>query len=194
MRIFVLDNYDSFTFNLVQALRVHGAEVDVARNDELSVDEVLARKPTHLVISPGPGRPEDAGISVELVHRALAERLPLLGVCLGHQSMVAALGGKIVAARHLMHGKHSDISHDGRGLFEGLPNPLRVGRYHSLAAATPLPPGLEITARTEDGDVMAVRHTRHPAWGVQFHPESILTPDGDRLLGNFVALSRHQVD
>ena len=193
MRIFVLDNYDSFTFNLVQSLQVLGAQVDVARNNEVTVAGVLHRRPTHLVLSPGPGRPEDAGISVALAEAAMDVGVPLLGVCLGLQAMVIALGGRVVRARRLMHGKCSDIQHDGRDLFDGLHNPMTVGRYHSLAASSPLPDALQIFASTDDGDIMAVRHRHRPAWGVQFHPESILTPAGDALLRNFLLASGNRL-
>lgn len=185
MRVLLIDNYDSFTFNLVQSLEVAGARVDVVRNDRLSVPQALDWGATHLMISPGPGRPEDAGITLPLLRAALG-RLPILGVCLGHQALVCGLGGTIGAAKRLMHGKASRVRHTGAGLFEGLPQPMTVGRYHSLAAHA-LPAALEATAWAEDGEVMAVRHRTQPAWGVQFHPESILTPDGDALLARFLA-------
>ena len=186
MRVLLIDNYDSFTFNLVQALEVAGAAVDVVRNDALTVEEALAHGATHLMISPGPGRPEDAGITMPLLGAAIG-RLPLLGVCLGHQALVCVLGGTVGAAKRLMHGKASSIEHSGAGLFEGLPRPMTVGRYHSLAAHS-LPDELEATAWAEDGEIMAVEHRSAPAWGVQFHPESVLTPNGDALLGRFLAL------
>lgn len=186
VKILMIDNYDSFTFNLVQYLQVLGADVRVHRNDTLSVDQAVALAPTHLVISPGPGDPDDAGISKALIERVLGQ-LPILGVCLGHQSLCEVLGGAVVPARALMHGKSSRIRHDGRGIFAGLPDPLQVGRYHSLAVRD-LPDCLQVSARTDDGEIMAVRHTEHAAVGVQFHPESILTPQGMDLLRNFLQL------
>jgi anthranilate synthase/aminodeoxychorismate synthase-like glutamine amidotransferase len=183
----MIDNYDSFTYNLVQAFRELGAELLVHRNDALSVEEAAALECTHLVISPGPGRPSAAGISVPLI-RAMAGRVPILGVCLGHQAIVEAFGGSIHRAPELMHGKSSEIEHDGAGVFTGLPEPLEVGRYHSLAAgADDLPDELDVTARTRDGIIMGVRHQSLPVEGVQFHPESVLTPDGPRLMANFLA-------
>ena len=186
-RILLIDNYDSFSFNLVQAFREFGAEVLVFRNDKISVDDAMGLEPTHLVISPGPGNPSDAGVSLEMI-RAFTGRIPVLGVCLGHQSIVAAFGGTIVPAIELMHGKTSDIQHDGQGIFVGLPQPMRVGRYHSLAACrSDLPDDLMVTARTRDGEIMGVRHRRAAVEGVQFHPESVLTPDGPALMQNFIA-------
>ncbi len=186
-RLLLIDNYDSFTYNLVQAFLVLGAEVLVYRNDAISVDEARALAPTHLCISPGPGTPYDAGISMEMI-RAFAGRIPVLGVCLGHQSIVEVFGGKVVRAGRLMHGKTSMVHHDGAGLFADLPLPCEVGRYHSLIAAPEtLPPELVITARTPEGEIMGVRHRDLAVQGVQFHPESILTPHGPRLLGNFLA-------
>lgn len=187
-RVLLLDNYDSFTFNLVQALQVLGAEVYVPRNDAITVADALAWRPSHVVISPGPGRPEDAGISEALITACL-DRHPLLGVCLGHQALVQVLGGEVGAARRLMHGKASPITHTNTGLFAGLPQPMAVGRYHSLAA-TRVPADLEVTARTADGEVMAVAHRAHPVFGVQFHPESVLTPEGDALLARFLGVDR----
>jgi anthranilate synthase/aminodeoxychorismate synthase-like glutamine amidotransferase len=185
----MIDNYDSFTYNLVQAFRELGAELIVHRNDALTVEEAAALDCTHLVVSPGPGRPADAGISVPLI-RALAGRVPILGVCLGHQAIVEAFGGSIQRAPELMHGKSSEIEHDGAGVFAGLPEPLVVGRYHSLAAgADDLPAVLDVTARTRDGIIMGVRHESLPVEGVQFHPESVLTPDGPRLMANFLAVA-----
>ncbi len=184
MRVLLVDNYDSFAYNLVQALRVLGAQVDVFRNDACSVEEALERKPDRFVISPGPCTPAEAGISVELCRRA---EVPLLGVCLGHQSLAAAFGGRVVRAGRILHGKTSPIRHDGHGLFAGLPDPFIAARYHSLEA-TELPDCLEVCARTEDrGELMAVRHRERPLYGVQFHPESYLTPDGPALLRNFLA-------
>jgi len=189
-RILLIDNYDSFTYNLVQAFLVLGADVDVLRNDEISVDEARALDPTHLVISPGPGRPDDAGVSLQMIG-AFAGHIPVLGVCLGHQSIVQHFGGKVIAAKSLMHGKTSLVEHDGKGLFAGLPNPFEAGRYHSLAAeSSSLPDVLEVTARTAEGEIMGVRHTGYNVVGVQFHPESVLTPDGPDLLDNFLRLVR----
>ena len=186
VRMLLIDNYDSFTYNLVQAFAAHGAEVMVYRNDAIDVDEALALAPTHLVISPGPGRPEDAGVSLAMIE-AFAGKIPVLGVCLGHQSIVQAYGGEIVRAARLMHGKTSMVSHDGQSIFAGLPQPFEVGRYHSLCAEQDsLPEVLEITAQTDRGEIMGVRHKTLPVEGVQFHPESVLTPEGDRLLANFM--------
>ena len=188
VRMLLIDNYDSFTYNLVQAFAAHGADVSVYRNDAISVAEGLALAPTHLVISPGPGRPEDAGVSLAMIG-AFAGRVPILGVCLGHQSIVQQQGGEIVRAERLMHGKTSSVRHDGRTVFEGLPQPFEVGRYHSLCAQhESLPDTLEITAQTERGEIMGVRHKTLPIEGVQFHPESVLTPDGDDLMVNFMRL------
>jgi len=191
-RLLLIDNYDSFTYNLVQAFLVLGAEVRVYRNDELGVDQALALSPTHLCISPGPGRPDDAGVSLAML-AAFERRVPILGVCLGHQSLVQHCGGRIVPAGRLMHGKTSLISHDGRTLYAGLSQPFQAGRYHSLAAeAASLPAVLEVSARSERGEIMGVRHRQLPLEGVQFHPESVLTPEGNRLLGNFLALAAVQ--
>jgi para-aminobenzoate synthetase component 2 len=188
-RLLLIDNYDSFTYNLVQAFLVLGADVHVYRNDAMTVDEALAFAPSHLCISPGPGTPYDAGVSMDMI-RAFAGRLPVLGVCLGHQSIVEVFGGKVVRAGRLMHGKTSMIQHDGHTLFEGLPQPCEVGRYHSLIAAPEtLPPELEVSARTAEGEIMGVRHRTLMVEGVQFHPESILTPDGPALMKNFLGFS-----
>jgi anthranilate synthase/aminodeoxychorismate synthase-like glutamine amidotransferase len=188
-RLLLIDNYDSFTYNLVQAFRILGGEVLVHRNDRISVDEARRLEPTHLCISPGPGTPRDAGVSIAMIE-AFAGRIPVLGVCLGHQSMVEAFGGRVVRAGRLMHGKTSQIAHDSRGVFAGLPQPCEVGRYHSLIAqAGSLPDTLEVSARTPEGEIMAARHRRFAVEGVQFHPESVLTPDGPRLLENFLRLS-----
>jgi para-aminobenzoate synthetase component 2 len=188
-RLLLIDNYDSFTYNLVQAFLVLGADVHVYRNDAMTVDEAIAFAPSHLCISPGPGTPYDAGVSMDMI-RAFAGRLPVLGVCLGHQSIVEVFGGKVVRAGRLMHGKTSVIEHDGRTLFAGLPQPCEVGRYHSLIAAPEtMPPELEVSARTREGEIMAVRHRTAMVEGVQFHPESILTPDGPALLRNFLGLA-----
>ena len=182
--LLVIDNYDSFTYNLVHLFEQLGAEVRVFRNDALSVDEAEQLAPSQLVVSPGPGRPVDAGISVELIRR-LGLRVPTLGVCLGHQAIVEAFGGEVGQARALLHGKASSVEHDGKGVFAGLPQGLDAGRYHSLAA-TRVPDELEISARTPDGEVMGVRHRELPIEGVQFHPESVLTPLGPDLLRNFL--------
>jgi len=184
--LLLIDNYDSFTYNLVQAFLVLGAEVLVYRNDAIGVEEARALAPSHLCISPGPGTPYDAGISMDMI-RAFAGQVPVLGVCLGHQSIVEVFGGKVVRAGRLMHGKTSPVQHDGAGLFADLPQPCEVGRYHSLIAAPEmLPPELIVSARTPEGEIMGVRHRKLLVEGVQFHPESILTPHGPRLLGNFL--------
>jgi anthranilate synthase component 2 len=182
--ILLVDNYDSFTYNLAHLFQELGAEVTVIRNDAIDADGAERLAPSHLVISPGPGRPEDAGASVEIVRR-LGSHVPTLGVCLGHQTIVEAYGGEVGRAQRLLHGKPSAVSHDGRGVFEGLPDPLEGGRYHSLAA-TRVPEELEVCATAEDGEVMAVRHRTHPVLGIQFHPESVLTPDGPALGRNFL--------
>ena len=188
VRMLLIDNYDSFTYNLVQAFAAHGAEVMVYRNDMITVDEGIALKPTHLVISPGPGRPEDAGVSLEMI-AAFAGKVPVLGVCLGHQSIVQQQGGEIVRAERLMHGKTSEISHDGKSVFEGISQPFEVGRYHSLCAEIEsLPDTLEITAKTDSGVIMGVRHKSLQIEGVQFHPESVLTPEGETLMTNFMRM------
>ena len=184
MRILVLDNYDSFTWNLVHLFEERGAEVHVHRNDAITVEGAKALRPDRIVISPGPGRPEDAGLSLELV-RALGPEVPTLGVCLGHQAIVQAFGGAVGQARSLLHGKASRIHHDGQGVFARLPDEIEVGRYHSLAAVT-VPDDLVVTARTDDGEVMGVRHVSYPVEGVQFHPESVLTTDGKQLIRNFL--------
>ncbi len=185
-RLLLIDNYDSFTYNLVQAFLVLGADVLVYRNDAIAMEEAHALAPTHLCISPGPGTPYDAGISMDMI-RAFAGRVPVLGVCLGHQSIVEVFGGKVVRAGRLMHGKTSMVHHDGKGVFADLPQPCEVGRYHSLIAARQsLPAELIVSARTAEGEIMGVRHRDLAVEGVQFHPESILTPEGPRLLGNFL--------
>jgi para-aminobenzoate synthetase component 2 len=185
-RLLLIDNYDSFTYNLVQAFLILGAEVSVYRNDALTTEAALALAPTHLCISPGPGTPADAGVSMDMI-RAFAARIPVLGVCLGHQSIVQVLGGTIVRAPRLMHGKTSRVQHDERTLFAGLPQQCEVGRYHSLIASPDdVPAELEISARTAEGEIMAVRHRTLNVEGVQFHPESILTPAGPALMGNFL--------
>ena len=185
-RLLLIDNYDSFTYNLVQAFMVLGAEVLVHRNDRISVDEARALQPTHLCISPGPGTPYDAGVSMQMI-AAFAGQVPVLGVCLGHQSLVEVFGGKVVRAARLMHGKTSYVHHDGRGILAGLPEPFEAGRYHSLIAQPQsLPDVLEVAARTDEGEIMAVRHRDLAVEGVQFHPESVLTPQGSLLMDNFL--------
>jgi anthranilate synthase/aminodeoxychorismate synthase-like glutamine amidotransferase len=187
-RLLLIDNYDSFTYNLVQAFLMLGAEVDVRRNDEISTTEALALRHTHLVISPGPGTPRDAGVSLAMIE-AFAGRVPIFGVCLGHQSLVEAFGGRVVRAGRLMHGKVSPVQHDGRGLFANLPQDFAAGRYHSLIAEpASFPDVLEVTARTPEGEIMGLRHRTLPIEGVQFHPESVLTPLGPELMGNFLRL------
>ena len=183
--LLMIDNYDSFTYNLVHLFQELGAEVRVFRNDAITPDEAEQLAPSHVVISPGPGRPADAGVSVDVIQR-LGPRVPTLGVCLGHQAIVAAFGGEVGQARALLHGKSSPIEHDGKGIFAGLPANFEAGRYHSLAALN-VPAELEVTARTPDGEVMGVRHRELPIEGVQFHPESVLTPLGHELAGNFLS-------
>ena len=190
--VFVLDNYDSFTYNLVQYLGELGAEVMVRRNDQVTVDEIVALRPDRVLISPGPCTPAEAGISVDLIRRG-AGKFPILGVCLGHQSIGAAFGGAVLRARTLMHGKTSRIEHDGRTVFSGLPSPMEATRYHSLVVSEQnLPAELEISAHTKDADgstvIMGLRHRRYPVEGVQFHPESVLTGNGKELLRNFLNL------
>ena len=180
----MIDNYDSFTYNLVHLFEELGAEVVTVRNDAITADEAAALAPDRLVVSPGPGRPADAGVSIEVIRR-LGESTRTLGVCLGHQAIVEAFGGTVGQARALLHGKASVVTHDGRGVYEGLPDELEVGRYHSLAA-TEVPDELTVTAQTADGEVMGVRHARLPIEGVQFHPESVLTPLGPELARNFL--------
>ncbi len=182
--ILLIDNYDSFTYNLVHLFQELGAEVVVRRNDQLDAGEAERMAPSHLVVSPGPGRPSESGATVEIVRR-LAPTTPTLGVCLGHQAIVEAFGGEIGQARRLVHGKASAVSHDGHGIFAGLPQDFQAGRYHSLAA-TRVPKELEVSATTEDGEVMGVRHRELRVDGVQFHPESVLTPDGPQLCRNFL--------
>ena len=185
-RLLLIDNYDSFTYNLVQAFLVLDAQVMVYRNDAIDVRMAHGKDPTHLVISPGPGRPSDAGVSLAMIDY-FAGKIPILGVCLGHQCMVEHFGGEIVAAASLMHGKTSQISHDGRNVYRSLPNPFEAGRYHSLAARRDrVPAALKVTAQTAEGEIMGVRHQHLPVEGVQFHPESVLTPHGPALLKNFL--------
>ena len=185
-KLLLIDNYDSFTYNLVQAFLILGAEVHVHRNDEITVEAARAFAPTHLCISPGPGTPYEAGVSMDMI-RAFAGVVPVFGVCLGHQSIVEVFGGKVVRAGRLMHGKTSSIRHDGLELFAGLPQPCEVGRYHSLIAQPEsMPAELLVTARTEQDEIMGVRHQTLMVEGVQFHPESVLTPDGPALMANFL--------
>ena len=188
--VFVLDNYDSFTYNLVQYLGELGSRVEVRRNDEVTVAEIEAMHPDSIVVSPGPCTPQDAGISIDLI-RHFADKVPMLGVCLGHQAIGAAFGGQVVRARKLMHGKTSQVEHDGKTIFSGLPSPMTATRYHSLIVAEDgLPGDLEVSAWTHDQDgarvIMALRHRRFPVEGVQFHPESVLTHDGKKLVANFL--------
>lgn len=188
--LLMIDNYDSFTYNLVQYLRELGAEVIVRRNDRIGIDEIRALRPERIVLSPGPRSPAEAGICCDVI-RAFGANTPILGVCLGHQCIGVAYGGRIVRAQRLMHGKTSPIRHDGRGVFHGLPSPFEATRYHSLLIERETMPGcLEVSARTAEGEVMGVRHRAHPVEGVQFHPESILTQPGKDLLANFLAGSR----
>lgn len=187
--LLVLDNYDSFTYNLVQLLGTLGVEQQVWRNDALTVAQALALNPSRVLVSPGPCSPREAGISVDLIGAFAERRVPVFGVCLGHQCMGERFGGRVVRAGRLMHGKTSPILHDGRDLFEGLPNPFDATRYHSLLVEREsLPPELEVTAWTAEGEVMGLRHRDLPVWGVQFHPESIATQNGRRLLENFLRL------
>jgi anthranilate synthase/aminodeoxychorismate synthase-like glutamine amidotransferase len=190
VRMLLIDNYDSFTYNLVQAFAAQGADVMVYRNDMIGPDEGLALEPTHLVISPGPGRPSDAGVSLAMID-AFAGVVPVLGVCLGHQCIVQQQGGKIVRAERLMHGKTSQIQHDGKTVFEGISQPFEVGRYHSLCAEVEsLPKTLEVSAETDSGVIMGVRHKSMQVEGVQFHPESVLTPEGESLMTNFMRIGK----
>jgi len=184
MKLLMIDNYDSFTYNLVHLFEELGAEVVTVRNDAIDPDEAAALAPDRLVVSPGPGRPGDAGVSIDLIRR-LGPTTPTLGVCLGHQAIIEAFGGEIGQARALVHGKASVVTHDGRGVYEGLPGDVEVGRYHSLAA-TVVPDELEVTSRTPDGEVMGIRHVSLPIEGVQFHPESVLTPLGPEMARNFL--------
>ena len=184
--ILVIDNYDSFTFNLVQMIEALGRNVQVRRNDKIGIRDIEDLSPAAIVISPGPGRPERAGITLDVIRR-FAQEIPILGVCLGHQAIATAFGGKVVRAPRIMHGKSSTISHDGEGIFKGVPDPFEAVRYHSLIVDRRyLPSELVMSAWTEYGEVMAIRHVRYPTYGVQFHPESILTREGERMLKNFV--------
>lgn len=191
--LLLIDNYDSFVFNLARYLEELGETVEVLRNDEGTVRDLEGREPSAIVLSPGPCTPAQAGISVELI-RSAGARVPILGVCLGHQCVAEAYGGRVLRARRPMHGRLSEVEHAGTGLFSGLASPLRVTRYHSLVVDPDDPGGgLEITARADDGEVMALAHADHPVWGVQFHPEALLTEGGHRLLANFLALARGDV-
>lgn len=181
----MIDNYDSFTYNLVQYFGELGVEVRVFRNDEVTLDEIKALKPAHIVISPGPGNPDDGGISNEVL-REFGPTTPILGVCLGHQCIGQVYGGNVSRAPRLMHGKTSSVYHNGKGLFDGVPSPFKATRYHSLIVEEPLPDVLQVTAFTRDGEVMGLRHKKYPTVGVQFHPESILTEHGKRILQNFL--------
>jgi anthranilate synthase/aminodeoxychorismate synthase-like glutamine amidotransferase len=185
MTVLVIDNYDSFTYNLVQEMGELGASLTVARNDQITLDEIKALRPTHIVISPGPGTPDDGGVSNDVI-RALGPTTPILGVCLGHQCMGQVFGGRVVRAPRLMHGKTSMIYHRNAPLFTGVPNPFEATRYHSLIVEEPLPESLLVTAFTESGEVMGLKHKEYPVVGVQFHPESILTKFGLRILQNFL--------
>ena len=185
--IAVIDNYDSFTYNLVQYLGELGADIKVFRNDQVTIEQLVTLSPTHLVISPGPGDPNDGGISNEAI-RYFTGKIPVLGVCLGHQCLGAVYGGVVKRAPKLMHGKTSPIYHQGKGIFDGLPSPFEATRYHSLMVEEPVPDCLEVTAFTSDGIVMGLKHKEHPTFGVQFHPESILTKHGKQLLKNFLSI------
>lgn len=183
--IVVIDNYDSFTYNLVQYLGELGQEIVLFRNDQVTVDHIQSLKPDHIVISPGPGTPHDGGISLQLLQE-MGPTTPILGVCLGHQCIGQAYGGQVVRAARMMHGKTSRVYHNGDGLFRGIPSPFQVMRYHSLIVPEPLPDSLEVTAFTSQGEVMALRHKEYPTIGVQFHPESVMTEHGRRVLQNFL--------
>jgi anthranilate synthase/aminodeoxychorismate synthase-like glutamine amidotransferase len=186
VRLLLIDNYDSFTYNLVQAFMVLGAEVLVHRNDSITLDQAKSLQPTHLCISPGPGTPYDAGVSMRMIE-TFAGEIPVFGVCLGHQSLVEVFGGKVVRAGRLMHGKTSLVHHDGQSILKDMPEPFEAGRYHSLIAQPEsLPDALEVSARTDEGEIMGVRHKTLNVEGVQFHPESVLTPQGPVLMGNFL--------
>ena len=187
--IVVIDNYDSFTYNLVQYLGESGVDVQVYRNDRMTIPDLQALSPTHVVVSPGPGKPSDGGISIACI-RELGPHIPILGVCLGHQAIAAAYGGNVKASPRLMHGKTSLVQHLGQDLFHGLPNPFVAARYHSLIVVEPLPSCLERVAFTSEGELMGLRHKEYPIHGVQFHPESILTEHGKMLLRNFIALGQ----
>jgi anthranilate synthase/aminodeoxychorismate synthase-like glutamine amidotransferase len=187
--IVMIDNYDSFTYNLVQEMGKLGASMAVHRNDKISLEALEALKPSALIVSPGPCTPNEAGISVAAI-QAFSGRIPVFGVCLGHQSIVQACGGRIIHAQRIMHGKVSPVTHDGKGLFADMPHPFDAGRYHSLVGeSSSMPECLEVTAQSDDGEIMGIRHREHPTYGVQFHPESVLTPDGPVLMGNFLRMA-----
>jgi len=189
-RLLLIDNYDSFTYNLVQAFLVLGADVLVHRNDAIDVSAARRLSPTHLCVSPGPGTPQEAGVSMQMIE-AFAGQIPILGVCLGHQALVSVFGGRVLRNYRLMHGKTSPVEHDGRGVYAGLTNPFIAGRYHSLVAEPgSVPEALLVSARTADGEIMGVRHRELAIEGVQFHPESVLTPEGPALLANFLTGAR----
>ena len=185
--VLMIDNYDSFTYNLVQYLRILGADVHVARNDAITIEDIERMAPSHIVISPGPGKPDKTGMSVPVIRR-FSGSIPVLGVCLGHQAIGHAFGGTIVPAKRIMHGKTSAITTDKKGIFAGIPSPLTAMRYHSLVIDRgTLPECLKVCAEAEDGEIMGIRHESHPTVGIQFHPESIMTPKGKRILKNFLA-------
>jgi anthranilate synthase/aminodeoxychorismate synthase-like glutamine amidotransferase len=187
--IVMIDNYDSFTYNLVQEMGKLGASMAVYRNDTITLAELEALNPSALIVSPGPCTPNEAGISVAAI-QAFSGRIPVFGVCLGHQSIVQACGGRIIHAQRIMHGKVSPVTHDDKGLFTGMPDPFAAGRYHSLVGeASSMPDCLAVTARSDDGEIMGIHHREHPTYGVQFHPESVLTPDGPILMGNFLRMA-----
>ncbi|BCS95181.1 hypothetical protein DSLASN_08130 [Desulfoluna limicola] len=188
--ILMIDNFDSFTYNLVQYLEMGGAEVTVYRNNAVTIEEIEALAPAGIVISPGPGRPSSAGVSLDVI-KSFSGKIPILGVCLGHQSIAEAFGGTIIHAKAVMHGKVSDVETDAMGVFAGIPSPMKAMRYHSLAVEeTSLPEELVVTARTADGEIMGLRHKEHPTEGIQFHPESIMTTTGKRLIRNFIESTR----
>ena len=190
--LFMIDNYDSFTYNLFQYFRMLGSEVEVARNDEVSVEEIGRLGPSAIIISPGPCRPENAGVCIAAIRR-FSGKIPILGICLGHQAIASAFGGDVIHAKRLMHGKVSTVVADGRSIYKGISNPFQAMRYHSLAVAPgSLPDCLEVTARSEDGEIMGIRHKEHLTEGVQFHPESIMTTVGKRILKNFLVLANRQ--
>lgn len=189
--ILIIDNYDSFTYNLYQYIGEINPDIEVHRNDKITIDEIRRKKPSHIIISPGPGFPKDAGISTEMI-KELGSSIPILGVCLGHQAIGEAFGGKVVHAKELMHGKASEVQIDNKcKLFDSMPERIRVGRYHSLIVQKELLPDiLKVTARTDDGEIMGLEHKEYPVYGIQFHPESILTPEGKRILSNFLSIGK----
>ncbi len=189
MKVLIIDNYDSFTYNLVDYIATAGAKVHVARNDRITTEQAEALQPSHVVVSPGPGTPAEAGVSRAVIEH-FHGRIPILGVCLGHQVICEMNGGRVDRAGAIVHGKPDLVSHDGSELYAGLPNPFEAGRYHSLAALAPIPEVLIVTSHTPDGEIMGVRHREHPTHGVQFHPESVLTPQGRVLIANFLAMEQ----